>query len=234
MAFETIDFASLSTSEQHGVALLPLAPATVYSVGISTAGVAERYMAQTLLAQAAEGNRIFATTLDAAGADLVRQTVQMAGLERCIDVKTEDVTGQLPYPDDYFDFIYARLILHYLSAGQLDDSLASLFRTLKPDAKFYTVVRSDECLEYRNALAYDATTKLSTYLPQTDIPGQLTVPQQRYFHSAESITSHLITAGFEVARVERYDEQLYADFGRTILSATTDNVIEVVARKPAA
>ena len=93
-----------SISENNGVAALTDQDQKVYSVGISTAGLAEIHMVQ------ANPNRhIIATTIDPEGAKFAKKRIEEVGFEGHIDIKTEDITKPLPYSDGYFDFVYARL-----------------------------------------------------------------------------------------------------------------------------
>ena len=96
-----------SQSEDNGIALLTNNDRNVYSVGISTGGVAEIRMAEANLER-----HIVATTIDEEGVAFAQKFIQEKHLERQIEVKMEDVTTPLSYDDDHFDYIYARLVLH--------------------------------------------------------------------------------------------------------------------------
>ena len=98
-----------SLSENHGLAILSDKDRRIYSVGISTGGLAEIRMARKN-----PKCQIIATTLDKEGAEFARKKVQEALLSQQINVRIEDVAKPIPYPNEYFDFIYARLVLHYL------------------------------------------------------------------------------------------------------------------------
>ena len=209
-----------SISERNGINFLSKTDQLIYSVGISTGGQAEMRMA------AQDPKRhIVATTIDQEGAEFARKRIIETGLSDQIEVKIEDVSQPLPYPDGYFDFVYARLILHYLPVGKLNLSLSELYRIFKTGGKIFIVVRSVECPEARNSAAkYDPLTRLTTY----SSGGR---EYSRYFHSRESIIEHLSMAGFTVRHVAAYQEQLCSDFQRTIPSSQIDYLIEVIAEK---
>ena len=132
----------------------------------------------------------------------------------------------MPYADHSFDFVYARLVLHYLSNQDLTKSLQELFRILKPEGKIYVVVRSNECKEATSPFAtYDAVSGFTTY------PLANGMHLKRRFHSKESIQDFLLFAGFQIMHVETYEEQLCTDFQRKHLSKYLDSLIEVLAVK---
>ena len=60
-----------------------------------------------------------------------RSRINEHKLSHQIEVKVEDITKRLPYADNYFDYIYARLILHYLPKPDLQIALRELNRILK-------------------------------------------------------------------------------------------------------
>ena len=47
-------------------------------------------------------------------------SLYMKNLDTQIESKFEDVSQPLPYKDSYFDYAYARLVLHYLPKKALD------------------------------------------------------------------------------------------------------------------
>jgi ubiquinone/menaquinone biosynthesis C-methylase UbiE len=132
-------------SEDNGLEILSSKDQKIYSVGISTGGVAEMRMALS-----SPERHIIATTLDAKGAAFVRDRVAKSGLSKQIEIKIENVAKKLPYADGYFDYIYARLVLHYLSKIDLQYALRELYRILASDGKLFVVVRSLDGL-YQNA-----------------------------------------------------------------------------------
>jgi ubiquinone/menaquinone biosynthesis C-methylase UbiE len=216
-----------SPSENHGIAALTDTDLAVYSVGISTGGVAEIRMAE-----ANPLRHIISTTIDPEGVEFAKKYIAEKQLEDQIEVKLEDVAEPLSYPDDSFDYIYARLVLHYLPKAMLPTALAGLHRILKPNGSLYVVVRSTECPDAKRPQAhFDPVTGLTTCTVTDDKTGKV-YTYSRYFHTEESIRNYVSQAGFTVSYTKAYDEQLYADFMRTKLSPHTDNVIELFATKP--
>lgn len=206
----------MSISEENGINALADDAKSVYSVGISTGGVAEIRMAKKH-----PECRIVATTIDNRGAEFAKVQVDNAGLSQRIEIKIEDVSKTLPYPAAYFDYIYARLVLHYLPKSELQAALKELFRVLKENGKLFVVVRSVECPEAQDKSAhYDAETGMTTYASYS-----------RYFHTDESIQNYLNEAGFSIKHVKSYQEQLCVDFKRTTPAKQIDSLIEVLALK---
>lgn len=209
-----------SISENNGIALLDENDVRIYSVGISTGGVAEMRMAQANLQRC-----IIATTIDLEGAQFARQLIEQAGLSNQIDVRIEDVANDLPYPDACFDFIYARLVLHYLPQLKLIAALRELHRVLKTDGKIFVVVRSVECQQAQDKNAtFDPITKMTTFSSRG-------TSYARYFHSEESIQNYLHSSGFHPKYVKSYEEQLCVDFKRLQPSGQVDMLIESLACK---
>lgn len=215
-----------SISEDHGIAALTDNDLEVYSVGISTGGVAEIRMAE-----ANPQRHVVATTIDEAGVAFAKKYIAEKHLEGQIEAKIEDVAKPLPYPADHFDYIYARLVLHYLPKDTLVAALAELYRVLKPSGKLFVVVRSTNCPDaLRPDAQFDPVTHLTT-CTYTDEKTGKTRSASRYFHTEQSIGEYVAQAGFDVSYVKAYDEHLYMDFMRTELSPHTDNVIELLATK---
>lgn len=209
-----------SVSEKNGINLLSTTDRKIYSVGISTGGLAEIKMAQS-----DRQREIVATTIDAAGAEYAKQRIEEMGLSVQIEVKIEDVSQSLSYPDDYFDYIYARLVLHYLPKDALISALSELHRILRTGGKMFVVVRSVDCPEACDKAAkFDALTGLTTYTSGGK-------SHSRYFHSQESIKHYLSLAGLTIRHIHAYQEQLCIDFHRTQLSNQIDSLIEVLAIK---
>lgn len=210
-----------SISENNGIATLNDHDLQIYSVGISTGGIAEMRMAE-LNPQ----RTIIATTIDAKGADFARERIKAKELSKQIVVKIEDVSKPLPYENSCFDFIYARLILHYLPKSELLEALKELHRIVKTNGKLFVVVRSHLCHEanFKNAL-FDPMTNLTTY---TSTNGNT---YSRFFHTENSIQEYLRNVGFKIKDVKSYKEQLCVDFQRTKLSNHIDVLIEVLAFK---
>lgn len=214
-----------SISEDHGIAVLTDNDLQVYSVGISTGGVAEIRMAE-LNPQ----RHIIATTVDEKGVAFAQKYIAEKHLEGHVEAKIEDVAKPLPYGDGHFDYIYARLVLHYLPKDTLQKALAELHRVLKPGGKLFVVVRSTDCP--------DATREGVTFDPETNLTSCTVVDKSgkaytysRFFHTEESTRTYVAEAGFTVEYTKAYDEHLFVDFMRTELSPETDNVIELLAVK---
>lgn len=209
-----------SISERNGINFLSPTDKKIYSVGISTGGLAEIKMAQS------DGHRhVIATTVDLAGAEYAKQCIRESGLSDRIEVKIEDISRPLPYPNYHFDYIYARLVLHYLPKNALTSALAELYRVLRTEGKLFIVVRSVDCVEASDKAArFDALTGLTTY----SSGGK---SYSRYFHNQESIKEPLILAGFTIEHMDAYKEQLCVDFHRTQLASQIDSLIEVLAAK---
>lgn len=209
-----------SISEKNGINFLSPTDKKIYSVGISTGGLAEIKMAQS-----DRKRHIIATTIDLAGAEYAKQRIRESGLSDQIEVKIEDVGQPIPYPKCHFDYIYARLVLHYLTKDTLTSALAELYRVLRTEGKIFIVVRSVDCLEASDKAAkFDALTGLTTYSSEGK-------SYSRYFHSQESIKEHLTLAGFAIKHMDAYQEQLCVDFQRAKLSSQIDSLIEILAVK---
>lgn len=209
-----------STSENNGIAFLSDVDQKIYSVGISTGGSAELRMVM------GHPNRhVIATTIDPVGAEFAKHHIDETGFSKQIEVKIEDVTKPLAYPGGFFDYVYARLVLHYLNRSDLKHALLELHRMLKAGGKLFVVVRSTECAEAQDESAvYDADTGLTTYHSDGKV-------FSRYFHSEDSIKNHLVSAGFSVKHIRSYREQLCIDFQRQIPSKQVDALIEILATK---
>ncbi len=211
---------STSLSENNGIAALSSQDKLVYSVGISTGGASEMRMAKS-----APHRRVIATTMDPVGAAFAQNQIKHAGLCKQIDVRIENVAEPLPYPNEHFDFIYARLVLHYLSKSELDRALGELHRILKTSGRIFIVMRSID--------TPDARSKDSLFDPQTGMTTSFSngLTARRCFHSEESIQQHLTSAGFQIQHLSSYEEQLCLDFHRTKPAEDVDVLIEMIARK---
>jgi cyclopropane fatty-acyl-phospholipid synthase-like methyltransferase len=211
-----------SISEDRGLALLTADDRKILSVGISTAGTAEIRMARMLY-----GRSVVATTLDTVGAAQTRCAVADAGLTDQIEVKVEDVAGGLLYSSGEFDFVYARLVLHYLTQQQLSKALMDLQRVLRKGGRIFVVVRSADCPE---AMQPENTTDEHTHLTSyTSFATGKT--EQRYFHTRASIAEAVQKAGFTLVSRAQYKEALSHAFDRQDGRWIDNNLIEVVARK---
>ena len=216
-----------SISEQHGLSYMSEADTQVFSPGVSTGGTAEMKMASVN-----PKRHVIATTIDQEGLNYAIEKVRKYGYEPQIELKLEDVSQALPYQDNIFDYIYARLVLHYLDKEALGRTLKELYRVLKPGKKLFIVVRSNQCPDATNGTTnYEESTGF-TYYESFDTNGNKSpLKLKRYFHSKNTISKHLKEANFEIDNILQYDEQLYIDFKRSIIAPSLDNIIEVVAHK---
>ena len=59
--------------------------------------------------------------------------------------KTKDINFQeafmqkLPFPDNYFDFVYSSLVVHHIQSEVKQDAMNEIYRVLKPKGKFLLV-----------------------------------------------------------------------------------------------
>lgn len=217
-----------SKSEKHGLDLITDKDLKILSIGISTAGSAEIEMTKIN-----ENNHIIATSIDLKGIEYTRKIIDSKGLGNRIELKLEDVSKKMPYYDNYFDFIYARLVLHYLKNSDLKNALSEIYRVLKNNCKLYVVVRSiDDWETKQEGTTYDEETGFTRY-PKTRILGNSQIKYlERRLHSKESITQFLTQAGFEIEYIEEYCEDVYLDYERTIKKEKPIKLIEVCAIKP--
>ncbi len=215
-----------SQSEDSGINLLTDDDLQVLSIGISSGGVAEIRMANLN-----SNRKIIATTIDQKGIDSAKKFIEEQKVQDQIEVRLEDVSSKLPYSDSFFDFIYARLVLHYLSKDKLQSTLKELHRILKPSGKLYIVVRSINCDDAkRDTAVCDPETGLTSGTIFNEKDGT-TYKYSRFFHTEESISKYVTEAGFKINYVKSYDENLYIDFMRTKMANNTDNVIELQSEK---
>ena len=216
-----------SKSEERGMSLLSENDRVVFCPGVSTGGFAEMRMAT--------GNprrRIIATTIDRKGLQETRNILRESGFSKQVEIRYEDVRKPMPYRNDYFDFIYARCILHYLSKQELDATLKEMHRVLKPRGRFFIVAKSkDDWESSLEGSRYDKLTGMITYPVYDSKMRKTDRTQTRYFHSKKTISAHLEKSGFKILGIRQYKEQLYHDYMRTIPTPKLSGVIEVVAQK---
>lgn len=218
-----------STSEERGLALLRPRDKVVFSPGISTAGFAEIRMAQ-----GDPGRKIIATTIDKKGLSFTDGLVKRLGMGAQVETRLEDLLGPWKYPPGAFDFIYARLVLHYLSADNLDTVLQNFVISLRPGGKIFVVVQSTKNIDPKDQnVQYEPSTHF-TSVSKYSADGSFLSIDKRYFHTDQSIQEHLQKAGFLVESSAEYDEQLYHDYVRTdeAIGDRTSHLIEVVATRP--
>lgn len=216
-----------SKSEEKGISLLTEKDLVIFSPGTSTGGFAEVKMA-LLNPQ----RKITTTTIDKEGLKKTNKLIKELHLENRIHAKFEDVTELLPYTDNQFDFIYTRLLLHYLSKQDLNKTLREFHRVLKPSGKVFIVIRAvGDWEEQLDGTTFDEETQFTTYPILDENMKKTGNTSTRYFHSVDSITKHLKKAGFNVTSIKQYNEQLYQDYMRTKPVAKKAKVIEVIAEK---
>lgn len=216
-----------SISEEHGINLIKEKDRNILSIGISTAGSAEIEMARRN-----PNSHIIATTIDARGLEFTKKIIVQEGLEDRIELRIEDISEKLPYTNNYFDFIYARLVLHYLNNMQLEKALSEIYRVIKENGKFFIAVRSLEEWEAKlEGSTFDEKTGFTKY-PDVKTIGTNNV---RYIysrlHSKESIEQFLLKAGFKINYIQEYEEYLYRDYERIDINPKPNKIIEVFVSK---
>ncbi len=184
------------------------------------------------MAEISPKSHITATTIDKEGLDFSRSIINELGLSDRIKLKLEDVSKKLPYDNQSFDFIYARLVFHYLNDSQLKNSLLEIHRVLKKNGKFFIVVRSlDEWEAKLEGATYDENTGFTTYPDINTIGSENVKYFSRRLHSENSISQFLKSAGFTIKYIKKYEEYLYRDYERTEKNPKPNTVIEICANK---
>ena len=166
------------------------------------------------------------------GVESTRKIIIEEGLEDRIELRIEDISKKLPYTDNYFDFIYARLVLHYLNNIQLENALSEIYRVMKVNSKFFIVVRSIEEWEAKiEGSTFDEETGFTKY-PDIKTIGTSNVRYiYRRLHSKKSIKQFLLKAGFKIDYIQEYDEYLYRDYDRSDINPKPNRLIEVCVSK---
>lgn len=212
-----------SISEENGLSKIRSTDNIIFSPGISTAGFAEIRMVKDN-----PNRKVIATTVDQKGLEFANETIKKLGYEKQIETKLEDLSKEWNYPENYFDFIYARLVLQYLNSQDLDKVLTWFYSSLKSDGLLFVVVRSVKNVSSKDQIVkFDAFTKMTTYKDSEMVGGIAT----RYFHTPETITGHLNKAGFVVNEIKEYKERLSKDFMRNKLSDNENHLIELLCKK---
>lgn len=216
-----------SISEINGLNLLSDTDLNVLSVGISTGCSAE-----IKFALKNPNCHITATTIDENGIKIAQEKVDKEGLNNRIILKLEDISKKTDYLNNYFDYIYARLVLHYLSNQQLEFALNELYRILKVKGKLFVVVRSVNAWEANlDGTTYDEETGFTKH-PDIRTYGTPDVKYcYRRLHTEESISSFLENAGFEVEYTKVYNEFLSPDFNRENMNDKPSELVEALAVK---
>ena len=217
-----------STSEEHGINLITEKDLNILSIGISTAGSAEIKMAEKN-----RNSHIIATTIDKEGLNYTKNIIEQYGLSDRIETKLEDISEKMPYNDEFFDFVYARLVLHYLDNENLTNALKEIKRVMKKHGRLYIVVRSrDEWEAKLEGATYDENTGITKY-PQYDTLGTDKVEYlYRRLHTVDSLSSFLVEEGFDIKYIKEYKEQSYKDYKRTEKVKYPNSLIECLCEKP--
>lgn len=217
-----------SKSEENGINLITANDLNILSIGISTAGSAEIKMAEKN-----HNSHIIATTIDKEGLNYTKNIIEQYGLSDRIEIKLEDVSEKMPYNDEFFDFIYARLVLHYLDNENLRNALKEIKRVMKKHGRLYIVVRSrDEWEAKLEGATYDENTGITKY-PQYDTLGTDKVEYlYRRLHTVDSLSSFLVEEGFDIKYIKEYKEQSYKDYKRTEKVKYPNSLIECLCEKP--
>lgn len=209
-----------SKSENRGLELISRDDLQIYSVGISTAGIAEIRMAKSQ-----PKRKIIASTIDVDGAAYSKDLILSHGVENQVIIKVEDVREKLPYESKSFDFVYARLVLHYLAKPELEKALHELFRILKPSGKLFVVDRGkDPYLMSSKNIQYDENTALTTIISERGT-------YCRYFHTESTIRNHLENAHFQIQSLHSFEETLCYDYQRKKPATAPSLLLEVFATK---
>ena len=217
-----------SKSEENGINLITANDLNILSIGISTAGSAEIKMAEKN-----RNSHIIATTIDKEGLNYTKNIIEQYGLSERIETKLEDISEKMPYNDEFFDFVYARLVLLYLDNENLTNALKEIKRVMKKHGRLYIVVRSrDEWEAKLEGASYDENTGITKY-PKYDTLGTDNVEYlYRRLHTVDSLSSFLVAEGFDIKYIKEYKEQSYKDYKRTEKVKYPNSLIECLCEKP--
>lgn len=198
-----------SKSEKRGLKLLNKSMENILSIGISTGGQAELNIARK-----SPNAKIIATTIDEKGIEFSKEKLMNFKESERIILKLEDISKPMEYLDNTFDFIYARLVLHYLTKQELDCALKEIYRVLKPGGIFFVVARNNKEWEISKkefVVEYDEETNITTYYEQWRKEKVV----KRQFFSEEQLKNVLLEHNFKIKNVKSYKEKLYTDYERT-------------------
>ena len=217
-----------SKSEENGINLITANDLNILSIGISTAGSAEIKMVEKN-----RNSHIIATTIDKEGLNYTKNIIEQYGLSDRIETKLEDISEKMPYNDEFFDFVYARLVLHYLDNENLTNALKEIKRVMKKHGRLYIVVRGrDEWEAKLEGASYDENTGITKY-PKYDTLGTDNVEYlYRRLHTVDSLSSFLVAEGFDIKYIKEYKEQSYKDYKRTEKVKYPNSLIECLCEKP--
>ena len=216
-----------SKSEKRGLKQLQPTMKNILSIGISTGGSAEIKMAKTC-----PNAKIVATTIDQKGLNFSIEKMSNYKEFDQIEAKIEDVSKPMPYDDNTFDYVYARLVLHYLNKQQLNDALNEIYRILKKDGILFVVARNNKEWELQKPeflISYNEETNMTTYYAQW----QKKNIDKKQFLSEEQLNEVLTAHNFKIKSIKSYRERLYTDYERTRKnrSKKPNYLTEVVAIK---
>ncbi|MBP3581745.1 MAG: class I SAM-dependent methyltransferase [Clostridia bacterium] len=216
-----------SKSEKRGLKQLKSTMKNILSIGISTGGSAEINMAKTC-----PEAKIVATTIDEKGLKFSIEKMSNYKEFAQIEAKIEDVSKPMIYADNTFDYVYARLVLHYLNKQQLNDALNEIYRVLKPNGTLFVVARNNkewELIKPEFVISYDEETNITTYYEQW----KKEIIRKRQFLSEDQLKEVLTAHNFKIKSVKSYREKLYTDYERTrkYRSKKPNYLTEVVAVK---
>lgn len=216
-----------SISEDNGLNLIRKTDINILSVGISTRGSAEIRML--------EGNsnrHVIATTIDTEGLEDTRNILKSKDLLDKIEVKYKDVAERMPYEDEHFDFVYARLVLHYLDNKHLENALHELNRVMKKGGQLFIVVKSmDDWQAKLEGTTYCEETGISTYPKYRTLGTDDVKYTSRRLHTPESMSQFLEKSNFNILHIKEYKELLYSDYMRTKSDLHESSLIEFLASK---
>jgi ubiquinone/menaquinone biosynthesis C-methylase UbiE len=110
--------------------------------------------------------------------------------------------------------------------------LNGFYRILKKNGKLFIIVRSVNDWEANlKDSSYDSKTGMITYPIFVANMKKTKKTATRCFHSKKSIKLYVMGAGFKIAYIKEYNEQLYHDYMRTIKTPKLTSLIEITGLK---
>jgi len=219
------DKAKPSLTEEMGLGLLTDGDLNIVSIGVSTLGHSEVRMLQ-----AQPERTVVATTLDEAGAQHTEELFKQFELSDRATVLVEDVAKQVSADPESVDFVYARLVLHYLPDQKLTAALQNIFDVMKPGAGLYIVVRSYDWESEVAGAVFNPATGLTT-IPHYDRDFKVVHTSQKRLHTVGSLTHFVREAGFEVQFIESLEERIYGGYKRERRNAAPSKLIHTYVKK---
>lgn len=184
------------------------------------------------MAKRAPNSHIIATTIDQEGLNFSKKIIENKCLSNQIELKLEDVSQKMPYNDNTFDYIYARLVLHYLDNQKLEYALKELKRVLKTNGFFYIVVRSQNEWEAKlEGASYDEKTGLTKYPVYETLKTNNVKYLYRRLHTMQSLQEFLSKEHFKIEYIKEYQEECYKDYQRTQKVEFPNTLIECLVKK---